>query len=98
MAQPWVDLEEIKDKIELPDVLEKLGVPLGNFIRKGDKLTGPCPIHEHGPVPNKTGFKATKKDGRWQWFCFGDCSRGGSVVDLVMLHENLDIRHAGLAQ
>ena len=96
MAQPWVDLEEIKDAIALPDVLEKLGVPADQFKRTGDKLIGICPIHEHGPSPNKSGFKASIKEGRWQWFCFGDCSRGGSVIDLVMLHQQLDIRHAGL--
>jgi len=39
MAQPWVDLEEIKQRLELPDVLRTLGVPAELFTQKGDKGT-----------------------------------------------------------
>ena len=94
--RPWVSFDEIKDTIELPDVLEKLGVSLADVVRKGDKLTMPCPIHEHdhGPQPNKSVFKARKKGERWEWYCDGN--RGGSIVDLVKLVEKLDLAHARL--
>ena len=56
--RPYVDFQEVKEKCPIPDVLDKLGL-LDQFTRKGDTLTGVCPLpsHVHGPKPNPEQFK-----------------------------------------
>jgi hypothetical protein len=67
MATVFVDFEEVKAKVGMPEVLEAFGV-LGDFKRKGDHLAGPCPLHDH-PLGfrNREQFKTDLKDGKWMW-------------------------------
>jgi DNA primase len=94
--RPYVSFAEVKRNVTIPEVLEALEVT-GQFTRKGDKLVGVCPLpqHQHGPKPNPEQFKADVKDGVWVWHCFGDCQRGGDVIELVKAitgHDNAHVR------
>ena len=83
-TRPYVSFAEVKEKVSIPEVLDVLGL-IDKFSRKGDSLSGVCPLpsHQHGPRPNPEQFKVNCKDGLWLWHCFGDCQRGGDVIELV---------------
>jgi DNA primase len=53
----------------------------------------PFPCHSHGPSPNPEQFKINFKDGLWLWHCFGDCQRGGDVVEFVKMMTGYDNSH-----
>ena len=93
-ARPYVSFVEVKEKVPIPDALDKLGIA-DKFERKGDVLTGCCPLpcHQHGPSPNDQQFKINRKDGVWLWHCFGDCQRGGDVIELVKAMTSYDDAH-----
>jgi DNA primase len=92
--RPYVSFAEVKQKVPIPDVLEVLGIA-ERFQRKNDLLTGVCPLpgHQHGPSPNPEQFKINRKDGIWLWHCFGDCQRGGDVIELVKEMTGFDDAH-----
>jgi DNA primase len=92
--RPYVSFAEVKQKVPIPDVLELLAIADG-FKRKGDVVTGCCPLpeHQHGPSPNDQQFKINRKDGVWLWHCFGDCQRGGDVIELVKAMTDFDDAH-----
>lgn len=92
--RPYVSFAEIKQRVPIPDVLNVLGVR-DQFRGKANVLTGVCPIptHRHGPTPNDEQFKIRKKDGIWLWHCFGDCQRGGDVLELVKSVTGHDDAH-----
>ncbi|MBW3600145.1 MAG: toprim domain-containing protein [Planctomycetes bacterium] len=92
--RPYVSFAEIKEKVPIPDVLATLGIA-EQFARKGNSLTGVCPLpgHKHGPSPNPEQFKINRKDGVWLWHCFGDCQIGGDVIELVKRMTGYDNSH-----
>ncbi len=92
--RPYVSFAEVKQKIPIPDVLGVLGIAERFTARKGT-LTGVCPLpsHQHGPSPNPEQFKINCKDGAWLWHCFGDCQRGGDVIELVKAITGYDNNH-----
>jgi DNA primase len=92
--RPYVSFAEVKEKVPIPDALTALGIA-ERFARKGDHLSGICPLpgHKHGPSPNPEQFKINRRDGVWLWHCFGDCQRGGDVVELVKLVTGHDDAH-----
>ena len=92
--RPYVDFAEVKANIPIPDALAALGLADG-FTMKGKALTGVCPLpsHQHGPSPNREQFKADAKKGSWLWHCFGDCERGGDVIELVKAITGYDNAH-----
>src|SRR5262245_36202841 len=92
--RPYVSFAEVKEKISVPDVLGAVGM-LDQFQRRGDTLTGVCPLpgHKHGPRPNSSQWKADCREGIWQWYCFGDCHRGGDVIELAKALTGLDNGH-----
>lgn len=92
--RPFISFAEVKEKVSLPDVLQAFGIA-GQFTRKGDTLSGVCPFpcHNHGPSPNPEQFKINFKDGLWLWHCFGDCQRGGDVVEFVKTMTGYDNSH-----
>lgn len=94
--RPYVSFAEVKEKVSLPDVLQVLGIA-DRFVQKGSTLVGVCPFpcHQHGPSPNPEQFKINYRDGQWLWHCFGDCQRGGDVVEFVKTmtgHDNAHVR------
>ena len=92
--RPYVSFAEIKEKVPIPEALAKLGLA-DRFRRNGDSLAGICPLpsHVHGPSPNPEQFKVNRRDGVWLWHCFGDCNRGGDVIELVKGITGYDNSH-----
>jgi len=92
--RPYVSFAEVKQKVSIPDVLQAFGVA-DRFTRKGSTLTGICPFpsHKHGPSPNPEQFKVNYRDGIWLFHCFGDCQRGGDVVEFVKSMTDYDNAH-----
>lgn len=92
--RPYVSFAEVKQKVTLPEVFQVLGIA-DRFTRKGDTLSGLCPLpsHQHGPRPNPEQFKVNEKDGVFLWHCFGDCQRGGDVVEFVKAMTGYDNAH-----
>lgn len=86
----WVDFKEIKTTVSIERVLERYGL-LNRLKRKGDNLVGPCPIHQG---TNPTQFHVSLKKNNFN--CFGDCHKGGNVLDFVAKMEKKDIREAAL--
>jgi DNA primase len=80
----------IKATITVADVLARHSA---EPLRRGAKgHIGACPICGTGKNKRSCAFTVSL-DGR-AWYCFGDCQRGGSVVDLVMAVERCDVRTA----
>ena len=92
--RPYVSFQEVKAKVSIPDVLAKLDL-LDQFTEKHGVYTGVCPLptHKHGPQPNDQQFKINQKGDLWLWHCFGDCDRGGDVIELVKLVNELSDAH-----
>jgi len=75
-----IDFGRLKLAAPVEQVLATYGVTLK---RMGTQLVGRCPIHKGS---NPRAFVVSPAKNVWR--CFGDCDRGGSVVDLVALLEN----------
>lgn len=92
--RPYISFDEVKQKVPIPDVLQVLGIA-EQFTETHDSFTGVCPLpgHQHGPSPNPQQFKINQKDGLWLWHCFGDCQRGGDVIEFVKAFTGLDNSH-----
>lgn len=92
--RPYVSFEEVKQKVPIPDALRVLGI-YERFSSKKGVLTGVCPLpsHQHGPQPNPEQFKINQREGTWLWHCFGDCQRGGDVIELVKAITGYDNSH-----
>src|SRR5687767_7146471 len=92
--RPYVSFAEVKAKVPIPDVLDTFGIRQ-QFTPRGETLTGVCPLpsHKHGPRPNAEQFKIDCKRGVWLWKYFGDCQRGGDVLELVKALTGLDNAH-----
>ena len=78
-----VDFARIKRDVTLSMVLSRYGV-LDQLKRVGSQLSGCCPIH-YGTNPKQFVVHLTSNN----WHCFGDCNRGGGVIDLVALRERI---------
>jgi hypothetical protein len=81
-----VFFEQIKRTVPIEAVLARFGIELK---RHGASLKGRCPIHGGS---NPTQFVVSNG----LWHCFGDCDRGGSIIELVAELENVDARTAAL--
>lgn len=97
MSTVWIDYEEVKQKVSMKDALEVFGIA-DQFQQRGRQLVSQCPLpcHTHGPRPNREQFKISRKDDRDCWYCFGDCKRGGSVVDFVQAMTGYSLAHTRL--
>lgn len=82
------DIKVIKRAVGIERALTTYGA--AEFRRAGAARVGPCPIH--GSSKTSRAFRITA-DGRG-WYCFGECSRGGSVIDLIAALERCSIREA----
>ncbi len=82
--RPYFDIEEIKDLLTVPDVLDLAKVPLTQEDRA--RRSTCCPIHG-GTKP--TSF--TWYDGGRRYHCFTGCGDGGDVIDLITKLRNTDI-------
>jgi DNA primase len=92
--RPYVSFAEVKQQITIPDTLELFGIA-DRFRKEGKTLTGVCPLksHTHSLSPNPNQFKIAVRDGVSVFHCFGDCQRGGDVIEFVKLMTGLDDSH-----
>ena len=83
-----VYFEQLKRTVPIEAVLARYGIEL-----KGSPSSrkGPCPIHNG---INRTQFVVDANKGLWR--CFGDCNRGGSILEFVAAMENVPVRDAAL--
>lgn len=77
---------QLKRLVTLPMVLAHYGIELK---QQGQQLYGPCPIHNGS---NKRQF--TVKPATSEWHCFGDCKRGGAMLEFVAAMERVEILQA----
>ena len=85
---PRLDFAEIKKRVSVEEALAARGL-LGRMRRRGDRLTGPCPVHGGD---NPTAFVVDRAKN--VWFCFSGCGRGGDVIELVCLLDGVTHRDA----
>lgn len=83
-------ITRIKTTITVDDVLARHGATPLRRVAKG--RAGSCPICGAGTNKKSRAFTVSA-DGR-AWYCFGDCRRGGSVIDLVMALERCSLAEA----
>ena len=83
----WVDFKALKKAVSMKMVLDHYGIELEET---GESLVGCCPLHD-GSIPTEFSV-STKKNA---WHCFGNCHRGGNILDFVMIKEGLEIKEAG---
>jgi DNA primase len=86
----FVDFKAIKSAITMEQVLSHYGL-LDRFKKKGDSLSGPCPIHKG---ENPTQFRVSVSKNIWN--CFSECKHGGNVLDFIARMENVSIHAAAL--
>src|SRR5664280_998064 len=80
-------LDHIKQNISIQDVVDKLGGL--QLKKKGNSLAGNCPTNH--PSNSGTCFHVIPDKN----FCYcHSCGAGGSVIDLVMLSQNLDFKES----
>ena len=83
-----LDFQDIKRSVPIESVLAERGL-LSGMRRRGDRLTGCCPVH-HGDNP--TAFVVDRAKN--VWYCFTGCGRGGDVIELVRLLDAVSHREA----
>ncbi|HXT10549.1 MAG TPA: toprim domain-containing protein [Candidatus Angelobacter sp.] len=86
----FVNFKAIKAAITMERVLEHYGL-LQKFKKKGDSLSGPCPIHKGD---NPTQFRVSISKNIWN--CFSECKHGGNVLDFIAQMENGSVHGAAL--
>jgi len=86
----YVDFRAVKQAVTIVQILDHYKLT-DSFQRKDDSLSGPCPIHEG---ENQTSFRVSVSKNCWN--CFGECKRGGNILDFVSLMENVSIREAAI--
>jgi len=91
----WVDFAALKQNVSFLTILEHYGV-LDRFKRKGDTLTGPCPIHKGD---SKTAFHVDLAKGVYK--CFTRCKAlgfrgGGNIIDFVADMEHFGLKADGI--
>ena len=88
--KPFVDFRAIRSRITMEQVLEHYGV-LDTFKRTGNRLSGPCPIHNGN---NPTQFRVDVEKNIWN--CFSECKQGGNVLDFIAKKEEVPIHEAAI--
>lgn len=75
-------------KIDLPDLLSRLGYEPVKTTKGGRELWYPSPFRSEKEPSFHTSFLG----GKWIWNDFGDA--GGNVVDFVMRHQGVQFKEA----
>jgi DNA primase len=88
--KPYVDFRAIREQITMEQILEHYGV-LHTFKRAGNRLTGPCPIHNG---TNASQFRVDTERNLWN--CFSECKHGGNTLDFIAKKEDCNIHDAAL--
>ena len=77
MIPAHLDFKHLKRAVSIAHVLTDKGL-IKQFRARGDKLTGPCPVHG-GDNPGAFVANLSKN----VWYCFTRCAGGGDVIELV---------------
>lgn len=86
----FVDFSLVKKSVSMRQILDHYQLT-NKLQQKGDSLSGVCPIHTGD---NPTQFRVSLSKNCWN--CFGQCKRGGNIIDFVSLKEGVTIREAAL--
>src|SRR6266566_2579353 len=86
--QRFVDFHAVKVAVTMEQVLDHYSL-IPKLKRNGDTFTGPCPIHNG---KNPTQFRVSLSKNCWN--CFGECKRGGNVLDFVSRMEQCSLIQA----
>ncbi|HRQ13600.1 MAG TPA: DNA primase [Promineifilum sp.] len=78
------DTQEIKNRLDLVDVVQDYGVQLR---KSGRNYSGFCPFHPNTRTPAFYVFPETQT-----WRCFGACAEGGDVFSFVMKKNGWDFK------
>lgn len=78
------DTQEIKNRLDLVDVVQDYGVQLR---KSGRNYAGFCPFHSNTRTPAFYVFPETQT-----WRCFGACAEGGDVFSFVMKKNGWDFK------
>ena len=78
------DLQEIKNRLDLVDVVQEYGVQLR---KSGRNYSGFCPFHPNTRTPAFYVFPESQT-----WRCFGACAEGGDVFSFVMKKNGWDFK------
>ena len=78
------DTQEIKNRLDLVDVVQDYGVQLR---KSGRNYSGFCPFHANTKTPAFYVFPETQT-----WRCFGACAEGGDVFSFVMKKNGWDFK------
>jgi CHC2 zinc finger len=85
-----VDYRYLKTCVSIMMILDHYG-----WVRElkgsANVVRSRCPIHDGS---NDKQFTINIKNNTW--FCFGDCRRGGSILELVSALENIEIHEAAV--
>ena len=87
----WIDFSAIKQNVSFLTIIQHYNL-LDGFKQKGDKLTGPCPIHKGD---SKTAFHIDLEKNIYH--CFTRCKSmgfkgGGNIIDFVAEMERTGTR------
>jgi hypothetical protein len=85
-----VDYAYIKNQVSITMILGHYGL-LRAIKGTGNVVRSTCPIHDGS---NDKQFVVNIKNNTW--YCFGDCRRGGSTLELVAGIERIDIHEAAV--
>lgn len=88
--KPFVDFRDIRSRITMEQVLQHYNL-LNTLKRKGDALSGCCPIHKG---TNPTQFRVSLEKNLWN--CFSEHDAGGNTLDFIAQMENISIHDAAL--
>jgi DNA primase len=75
---------DVKNSIPIHVVLTKYGV----YAPARSTYSIPCPIHQG----QDSNFNVNERKGLW--YCFSQCQKGGSVIDLVAALEKIEFKEA----
>lgn len=78
------DVQEIKNRLDLVDVVQDYGVQLR---KSGRNWAGFCPFHPNTRTPAFYVFPESQT-----WRCFGACAEGGDVFSFVMKKNGWDFK------
>ena len=88
--KPFVNFRAIRERLTMEMLLRHYGV-LDTLKRTGNRLSGPCPIHNG---TNPTQFRV--ETDRNIWNCFSECKHGGNVLDFIAKKEDCSVHDAAL--
>jgi DNA primase len=86
----FVDFQQVKSSVSILQILERYDL-VRSLTRTADRLSGPCPLHGG---TNVTQFRVSVSKNCFN--CFGNCGRGGNVIDFVSMKEGIPFRDAAL--